>query len=90
VKPSLERRVMQRLQPFTRLVLFSVGENNFDTKGQLLQALYQTTATLAMIRAMLNDDNLPPTTTQGASNGEKPAKDESASEAATLDLPGIR
>lgn len=90
---SNEKRIMKRLRPYTHVVLFIHGENNWDSKKTLYQHIAAATATLAVAKAMLNDESPPPTTTtepsdEAASQGELPwATDEHVEEQPVGDAP---
>jgi len=65
-----EKRMLLKLQPFTELVLWIHGEHPYATKPQLWNMLARVQTTLAIARAMLNDDpSPPPTTTASEADG---------------------
>jgi len=62
--------MLAKLQPFTELVLWIHGEHPYATKPQLWNMLARVQTTLAIARAMLNDDpSPPPTTTASEADG---------------------
>lgn len=71
MKPSLEKRMLRKLQPMTELVLWIHGEHAHLTNQQVRQKIAMITTTLAIAKAMLNDEPPPPNDEpQGGSDGQ--------------------
>jgi len=65
-----DKRMLNKLRPFTELVLWIHGEHPHLTRAQVYNKLARVQTTLAIARAMLNDDpSPPPTTTASEADG---------------------
>lgn len=66
-----DKKILRQLKPFTEIVLFVNGEHAWLTKQQVSQKIGQVMATLAVAKAMTNDEPSPATNDErGDSNGQ--------------------
>lgn len=63
MKQSTEKKILRRLNTYTELVLWMHGEHPHLTPGQVRSKIAMVTTTIAVAKAMLNDDPTPPPTT---------------------------